>query len=260
MPSAIKTAAEYGDDLVVLFVEVQGATATEAERFAWGRKWMGTNAMWTSERVFSTGAKGIPNFALLSADGELIMKGHPGAMHSKIIDAIDTEIANAKKGPKDAPKSLKKAYKAFAKADYAKAMEAAEKVAASGDEDAAAGAELAKVFQKDIEAQFKRVDWMLKNAYLVEAEDLFESLEKGVKGLSSFDERVAGLGETFGSDEMKDDLKVAKSYAKIEGKLAEDGLEEKMLKKLGKFVEKNAGARVAARGKAILELAGKSGK
>lgn len=257
MPSAIKTAAEYGDDLVVIFVEVQGATASEAERFAWDRKWMGTNAMWTSERPFNTGAKGIPNFALLSADGEIIMKGHPGSMHSKIMDAIDNEIANAKKGPKDAPKSLKSAYKSFAKLDYAKAMAAAEKVAGSEGEDAAAGAELAKVFQKDIEAQFKRIDWMLENAYLIEAEDLFESLEKGVKGLASFDEQVAKLGETFKSDEMKTDLKVAKSYAKIEGKLAEDGLDEKALKKLDKFIEKNADARVVTRGKAILKLAGK---
>ncbi len=255
MPSAIKTAEEYGDDLVVLFVEVQGASSTQAERFAYDRKWMGTNAMWTSERVFSTGAKGIPNFALLSADGELIMKGHPGSMHSKIMDAIDNEIASAKKGPKDAPKALKSAYKAFAKADYTKAIAAAEKVASSEGDDAAAGAELAKRFKKDVDAKFARVDWMLKNAYLLEAEELFESLEKSVKGLASFEERVTTLGETFDSAEMKADLKLAKSYAKIEGKLAEDGLDEKVLKKLDKFIKKNSDARVVARGKALLKMA-----
>ncbi|QDV05510.1 hypothetical protein Poly30_10080 [Planctomycetes bacterium Poly30] len=257
MPSAIKTAGEYGDDLVVLFVEVQGATPEKAEKFAWDRKWMGTSAMWTTERPFNTGSKGIPNYALISASGELLMKGNPMSDHSKIMKAIDEEIGKAKKGPDDAPKSLKSAYKAFAKGDFAKAIAEAQKVADSGDEDAAAGADLVKTFQKDLEAKFKRVDWMLENAYLLEAEEQFEALEKGVKGLADFDERVAKLTETFGADDMKDQLKAAKSYAKIEATLAEDGLDEKALKKLEKFLEKNADAKIVARGQKLLKLGGK---
>lgn len=255
MPSAIKTAREYGDDLTVLFVECQGSNETAAEKFAYGKKWMGTPAMWTSERPFDTGAKGIPNFALLSADGELLMKGNPMAMHSKIMDAIDQEIANAKGLPKDAPKSLKKAYKAFAKGDYAKSIEAAQKVVDGGDEDAASAEQTLKSFQSRLDGKFKRVDWMLQNAYLVEAEDFYESLAKGVKGLEAYEERVTSLEETFDADGMKDEIKAAKSFAKLQLKLQADGLDAKHVKTLEKFVEKNAETKIVKRAQALLDLA-----
>jgi len=213
VPSAIKTAREYGDDLAVVFFEVQGAGAEEAEQFAWQRKWMGTPAMWTSERLFRTGSRGIRNFALLSAEGEILMMGHPGSMHSKIKDAIESEIASAKKGPKDAPKALKGAYKAFGKSDYAKAMAAAQKVAAKGGDDAPAAEALAAEFTAAIAKKFARIDWLLKNGYVIESEELFEEVAGGVKGL-----------------------------------------DQKAVKKLGKFVEKNEGARVIGRANALLGI------
>ncbi|MEM8712510.1 MAG: hypothetical protein AAGG01_16270 [Planctomycetota bacterium] len=257
MPSAIKTAREYGDDLAVIFVEVQGAGPNKAERFAWDKRWMGTSAMWTSERPFSTGSRGIPNFALLSADGEVLMKGHPGSMHSKIMKAIDEEIANAKKGPADAPKALKSAYKSFGKGDYAKAFAATEKVVAKGGDDAAAAEAASKFFTKVIDKKFARVDWLSENGYLIQAEEVFGDLADGVKGLSAFDERVTALTELFDGDEMKRELKIAKSFNKLEATLADKGIDEKAAKKLAKFVEKNDGARVSARAENLLRIAKK---
>ena len=34
--------------------------------------------MWTTERPVVTGARGIPNFVLLSSDGEVVLKGNLG--------------------------------------------------------------------------------------------------------------------------------------------------------------------------------------
>lgn len=254
MPSAIKTAEKYGDDLQVIFVECQGTSPKGTERFTYKRKWMGTSAMWTSERPFTTGAKGLPNFALLSADGELLMKGHPGSMHSKMTKAIEAEIAAAKKGPKDAPKALKAAHKAFAKGKIAKALAVAAKVTAAGGDDASSAESATKTFRKAIDSKLDRVDWMLKHGYLLEAESLSESLQKALKDLEAYQERVAGFVATFTSPEMKDELKAAKGLGKLQAAMEEDGLDDKLKKKLKKFTVKNSDARIAARAEHLLSV------
>ena len=77
MPAALNLASEHGDDLAVLFVQAQGLSADESEAFALGRKWLGTPAMRTAERPFATGSRGLPNFALVSSDGMILLKGQP---------------------------------------------------------------------------------------------------------------------------------------------------------------------------------------
>ncbi len=183
------------------------------------------------------------------------MKGHPGSMHSKIIKAIDAEIAGAKKGPKDAPKALKSAYKAFAKGDAAKTFGIVTKVAAGTDVeevDAAKAAE--KMFQEAIDAKFKRVEWLQKNGYLIAAADVSKSLGKSLKGVPAYAEKVAALDATFSAPEMKAELKTAKALNKINAAMNEDGLDPKIAKKLQKFVDKNSEARVSKRARKLLSL------
>ncbi len=254
MPSAIKTAAEYGDDLQVIFVERQGATAAAAERFAYKRKWMGTSAMWTTETPFRIEGRTIPRFALLSASGEVLMTGNPLSMHSKIMKAIDAEIAGAKKAPKDAPKALRSAYKAFAKGEFAKALGATDKVMAAGGVDSAAAAAAAETFKKAIDAEFDRVDWLLKNGYLLKAADLSKSMGKALKGASQYEEEVAARSERFSSEKMKSEFKAAKSLDRLHAALNENGLDPKIAKKLETFVSKNGDALVAARASQLLSL------
>ncbi len=255
MPATKKMAEKYGEDLAIVFVEVQGAGQKKAEAFAWERKWMGTHAMWTSERPFSTGARGIPNYALLSATGEVLMKGNPISDHGKIEDAVEAQIELAKSAPEDAPKSLNKAYKAFAKGDYAKAIAEAKKVHAKGGEDATAAEALAADFQARVQAQFERVDFLLENGYVNRALDLTKSLGKSTKGLEDFAEANAKLEETLKSEDMKAEIAAAKAFGKLEEKLFEDGLEEKLVKKLTRFVDKHGETSVGKRAQHILSLA-----
>tara|TARA_R110002072_G_scaffold101524_10_gene223583 strand:+ start:3308 stop:4060 length:753 start_codon:yes stop_codon:yes gene_type:complete len=247
-------AREFGDDLAVIFVECQGASREGTERFAWNQKWMGTGAMWTSERPFDTGAKGIPNFALLSSTGEVLLMGNPNAMHGAIKDAIESEIKGAQSAPEDAPKSLKKAWKSFAKGDFGKAIDEARKVESRGDEDAGQATATATAFLANIETKFARVDWLLENAYLVEAQDLFKDLAKSCKNVDDLEERIAGLEKTFDADGFDDELEAAEAFAKLEQKLSEEGFDEKLLRKLEKFVEKNGSARVGKRAQHLLSL------
>lgn len=257
MPSALKTAEEFGDDLTVLFVEVGGSTEQNAERFVWKKAWMGTPAMWTTERPFNTGISTMPSFALLSASGELVLKGNPSSMHSKLMESVEQEIEKAKGLPEGAPKSLKKAYKAFAKGDYAKALEEAEDVVADGDEDAGFAEETKASFETRIDAKFERVQRMIDNAYLLEAEDFFQDLADGVDDLEAYQDRVTKYEELFESDEMEEELDAAKKFERIESKVMEDGLEEKLVDKVEKFVEKHGDTKVATRAQAILKIAGR---
>ena len=86
---------EYGDAVNVLFVEVQGADDAKVERFALEKKWLGTHAMWTTERPLNVGLRGIPNFALLDSSGEVILKGYSTKLHSQIEELVAAEVKAA---------------------------------------------------------------------------------------------------------------------------------------------------------------------
>ncbi len=252
----IKLAREYGDDLGVILVESQGASASAAEQFAWQNKWMGTATTWTTERPFATGSKGLPNFALLSAEGEVLLMGNPLSMHGKITDAIEAEIEKAQGAPEGSPKSLKKAYTNFGKGKYAKAVAEARKVAAKGGEGADAAQALAKDFITRIEAKFDRVQWLMDQTYLIKAESMLKDLTKKAKGLEEVAAKIASLEAAFATEDMLEEMKAAKAFAKLEEKLIEDGLDDKILKKISKFAEKNSSAIVAKRAKRLASLKG----
>ncbi|MCP5023533.1 MAG: hypothetical protein GY930_17410 [bacterium] len=254
MPATIKLAREYGDNLGIILVESQGATQTAAEKFAWEHKWMGTGAMWTGERPFATGSRGLPNFALLSAEGKVLLMGNPNSMHGDIKDAIEAEIKKAQGAPDGSPKSLKKAYTNFAKGKYAKAVAEARKVAAKGGADSEDAEALAKEFVTRIEGKFDRVQFLMDQAYLVRAESMLKDLTKAAKELEEVAEKIATLEAAFAAEGMKDEMKAAKLFAKLEDKMKEEGMDEKILKKIAKFVEKNSSMKVAKRAKHLVSL------
>ena len=88
MPASIKLQQQYGDDLQVLFVESQGASPEMAEAFAWRRRWMGTQAMWTTEAPLRVEGNTLPKFALLDTEGRLLLEGNPLGMKKQIEEAI----------------------------------------------------------------------------------------------------------------------------------------------------------------------------
>ena len=113
MPATVKLKEEYGSDLAVILVECQGADEAKFMKFAAGHKWLGREMMWTRERPFMTGAKGLPNYALLDETGTIVAMGNPMRDHGKITSEIDAAIARSKKGPKGLPKEAAKLERAF---------------------------------------------------------------------------------------------------------------------------------------------------
>lgn len=248
-------AREYGDDLAIIFVESQNNHELEKiEAFAWRHKWMGTSAMWTGERPFNTGAKGIPNFALLSTDGTVLLMGNPLSEHSKIQDLIDAEIAKSKKAPEDTPKSLKKAWKEFGKGNYAKAIAEARKVEAKSGDDSKAATDSIETFFSRAEKRLQQVSSMVENGEYVQAMDRLSMLAKVSKGVPELDERVAELNEQLGSADLKPEIDAAKALAKLEKMLYEDGFKDKLMKRVESFAKKYEGTRAGERAGYLVEL------
>ena len=251
-------AAEYGDDIQVIFVESQrrmGADGVEA--FIWDHKWMGTSAMWTGEAPVRTGARGLPNFALLSSDGELLLTGHPGSMHGKIEDAIAADLKKANAIPEGTPKALKKAWKAAMKGDYGKAVAEARKIEAKGGADGEGASAAITTFIGKVEAELARADWMVQNGYLAEAQEFLKKLSKRIKGIEDVAEKANELNGHFTSEDNAAELAASVELSKLINKLAEDGFDDKLVKKLNKFVKKNEATKAAERAAHLAKISEK---
>jgi len=120
VPASIKLQEEYGDTVQVVFVAVQGETPQQAQAFALKKKWLGGRAMWTSERPFDTGLKGIPATVLVSSAGDVLFVEYP--IESKLKDLIEEDLKAKEKGPKDAPDPVRKAWAEFGKGNWGKAV------------------------------------------------------------------------------------------------------------------------------------------
>ncbi|MEM1452000.1 MAG: hypothetical protein AAGI22_23025 [Planctomycetota bacterium] len=255
MPAGLKMSSEYGDAVNVVFVEVQGADDRKVERFALEKKWLGTNAMWTTERPLNVGLKGIPNFALLDSNCKVILKGYSNRLHGEIEELVAAEVEANRKGPKELPKSLGKAWKAFHKGDLAKGIALADKVAAKGGDDAEAATALASTLRERAAARVRRAGWMVENGYVVEADETIDDLMKALAGEDALVDQVMKLRTALDADDMKSEMDAAKQLAKVEAALFEDGLRARGAdKKLARIAEKYAGTKSAARAAHLLDL------
>ncbi len=253
MPASIALAEEFGDDLAVLFVERQGATSQEAEAFAYGKKWMGTTAMWTKEVPVRVPGNTLPRFALLSAEGELLLSGNPLAMKKQIEEALENEFDAVKKGPPDAPKAIAKAWVSYAKGDVGKAFAEFTELVAGGGEDGAAAAEALADLRNRVDRRLKRIAWMVENGPLLEAKDQAEALASKAGDWTEVADAAKAQLETLSGDAFQAEVAAEKELVKLEEKAAKKGL-EKIEKNLAKFPEKHAGTLAAKRAQHLLAV------
>lgn len=255
MPHGLKLKEEYGDDLAVLFVEVQGTSPLKTEAFVLAREWMGSDAMWTNERPFSLGIRGIPQFALLGPTGEIVLSGHNSALQSQMDDAIEDLVKSLRKGPDGLPRAVAKAWAEMGKGKYGKALEKAEELLAEGgdDEVVEAAGELRDMLTARVKSRLERIDWMIANGHPLDAKEQLASLEDAVDGRFGIEEELAALEARFASDELAAELKAGKDLARIEKKLFDDP-DEKHLKSLEKLIAEHSGTKVAERAKELLKV------
>lgn len=251
MPASIKLQREHGDDLAVIFVESQGTKPDDVERFILKHKWLGTPAMWTSERPFNLSGSGLPKYALLSADGKIIAEGNH--VDKKARTLIEEEIKKGKGAPEGTPKSLKKAWSNFGKGKVAKAIQEAEKVAAKGEEAEAAEEAIAE-FERRTGSRLARATWLLDNGYAVQAERAVDALVGELKGAGELHEQAIALEARFSEEDVKAELDACKVIDKTLEKLYADGRDEKLFVKLERLAEKHAGTKAAERARRVASL------
>ncbi len=251
MPAAIRLQEEYGDQINVLFVECQNSAEADIVKKQLMYKWLGGPAVWTKERPFALAGNGLPKFALLDAEGRIVLSGSSNAMHTAIKESVAEMVKNSKKAPADLPKPVGKAMVDIRKGEYVKANAVLNKlIEKPGGPDPAAlktAAETAQTQLMDrVEGEINQLRWMASNGYPIEAMDRHKSLMKRAKGLPGVQEELKELGSMLTSDDMKQEIAAAKALKKLEGKFFAD-YKGKYQKKFQKIVEDFGNTSVANR-------------
>lgn len=252
MPASLKLQEEYGDDLAVIFVEAQGTSEDKTAQFIMKQRWFGSAAMWTHERPVSTGVRGLPSFALLSADGKVLAKGNH--MTSRDKDLVAEEVKAAKSAPEGTPKALQKAWKNFNKGKIAGALKEAGKVAEKKPELAGDAEAALAEFDARVRSRMDRITWLVENGYPVAAKDKLAELTKQLKGADELLAAAEELGARFEQDDMKLELEAGQAINRALDKLYEDGRDAKLFDKVAKLADKYSGTKVAERAQKVVAL------
>ncbi len=251
MPSAVKMAKEYGGDLAVLLVEVQGSSDTEITSMQLQKKWLGGYAMWTTERPFNVGMDGIPHYALLDPSGKVVMTGYSARDHSRVVDKIDEMLKAAKKPSKDLSPKIAKAISKLNDGDIGAAHAAVAKLLANPprtDTDRVmreAKMAEARIVQK-ADSEIARVRWMMDNGYAHLAKERVADLAGEFSKMEDHAARCAALKTDLASADMANEIAASAKLAKLEDKFFEDS-GGKFKKSFASLAEKFPGTQAAKR-------------
>ncbi len=257
MPASIKLQQQYGGDLQVLFVECQGADLATSEAFAWRQKWMGTEAMWTTERPLEAKGSGLPQFALLDTEGKLLLSGNPLGQKKQIEEAIAEQVKKAKNPPQGTPAKLSKPWAAFVKGNIGAAIAECDKLGAADATLADAARALRAEMLSRTEGKLARGRWLIDNGYIAEATEMLAALGKSVKGCVELEGKIAAdLARVLQPDEgLGAEAEAAKALASLQQKMIKDKpFEEGNVKALTKLVEKYRGTKAGERAARLAEL------
>jgi hypothetical protein len=249
---AMKMQEELGDDVTILLVESQGHKADEVEKFIYGKKWVNDRSLWTTEQPFDTGAKGIPNYALLSNDGEILSMGNPGSDHTKIVDLINEQLKNAKKGAKGMAPSCVKASTDFEKGNYAAAIKSLD---AAPEAEKAEADKLKHSLETRAHAKVSRLDWYIDAAEFDKADKLLGVLQKGVAGHEKLETAVKASAEKLADKEMAQEREAGKALAKVLKLVTGGGLDDIAVKQLKAVSAKYPKTRAARRADHLVSIA-----
>jgi hypothetical protein len=250
---SVKMQEELGDDVTVLFVHSQEATDEEVEKFVYSHKWLNDRSLWTMEQPFDTGARGLPNYALLSNDGEILAMGSPISDHAKVEDLIKEQVKIAKKGAKGAPAVCVKASADFEKGDIAAAIKS---LGTAPETDKAAADKLKATLEARAFAKVARLEWYIEAAAFEKADKLLTVLQKGVAGHDKLEAAVKQLTDKLADKEMAQEREAGKALAKVEKLIAGGGLDDAVVKQLKALSAKYPKTRAAKRADHLLSIAG----
>lgn len=253
MPTSLRLQERFGDDLQVLLVEVQGASARRVERFALDRRWLGGSAMWTTERPFTTGVRTLPHYVLVGADGRVIEKG--GHVSNNTAGRIEKEIAAARLGPEGTPEGLRPAWAAFADGEVQRAIDLASAEAEKAEHAVAARTAI-DAFRRSIGRTLDRAEWCLAHGYWEEALALLDPVRRGLGSEGELAVRLRGIDERLASDALKQEREAAPVLRRILEPLHAEGFDRsgERRRALEKLIADFPTTGAAARARHLVEL------
>ena len=249
---SLKLQEELGDDVTVLFVHSQDATDEQVEKFIYKQKWLNDRSLWVTEHPFDTGARGLPNYALLSSDGEILSMGDPRSDHSKITDLISEQVKNAKKGAKGMAPSCVKANVEFDKGNFVAAIKSLD---AAPEAEKAAADKLKHSLETRAHAKVARLDWYIDAAEFDKADKLLGVLQKGVTGDEKLESAVKAASDKLADKEMAQEREAGKAFAKVEKLITGGGLDDIAVKQLKALSAKYPKTRAAKRADHLVAIA-----
>lgn len=254
---------EYGDAIQVILVESQGASDEDMLAFALKHKWLGGGAIWTTERPFSTGGNGLPAYALLGPDGQVLLTGNSASDHSKIEQTLADLVKKGSSAPKGTPDAVAKLYRELDRGNFAKVVAESQKLAAkAGAKDpavATAAGDLEKAAAAKLEREIARVKSLAAQGRYMKAQALADALAQGVKGHDDFSAKTADLPKLFEGPEVQKEIAAERELERMTADLFADGAKDaKAAKKFGKFAEANAGTKAGERAAALAAMAEKA--
>jgi hypothetical protein len=257
---SIKLQEEYGDKLNVVFVAGGKDTAEQVQGFAMARKWLGGRAMWTSEAPFETGLPYIPAAVLMDSSGEVKIINNPLDIHKKIVELIDSDLDVLKKGPKDAPDVVKKAWQDFGAGNVTKAIAGAQALIdkpppKDGDAVVAAAKAALAAFNAAVDKRFAAVEDMFADGEYDRALAELDSLGKAVKGNADLTKRQADALAKVNDPALKSERDAAADLARLRDKLYKDGAKDTSAKQLEAWAKAHQGTKAAERAESLARVA-----
>jgi len=247
----MKMQEELGDDIQILLVESQGHTLDDAEKMAYEKKWINDRSIWTAERPFDTGAKGIPNYALLGNDGTILSMGNPGSDHSKVQELINEQLKLAKKGAKGMSPTAAKANAEFEKGNFTAALKLLD---AAPEAEKAEADKLRHSLETRAKAKVARLDWYIGAGEFDKADKLLPTLQKGMVGDEKLEASVKACADKLTSKELAQEREASKALAKVQKLIQGDGIGDVAVKQLNTVATKYPNTRAAKKASHLIDL------
>jgi hypothetical protein len=256
VPASLKLLDQYGDDLQVLFVESQGASAPEAAAFVLKQKWLGrANGIWTIEHPCDSGSPGLPSAVLIGGDGRVLFNGNPLDGHKQIMGLIEKDNASRRTPPSDSPKALEPAWKEFGKGKIGSAIKLLDGIAekdrpALGD----AWQSTRDEFLKRAQNQIGRAQWELEHGYPTRSAERLDGLAKSCEGQADLKKSIDELRARLNGPEGKAERDAAKALEHTEAAFYEKGGDDASRKDLERSLAKFSSTKVGERVRGVLAI------
>lgn len=253
MPHAIKMQEEFGKDgFVSVLMESQGLPADELLGFMMQR-FPKNRCVVTPGQGLSTdpSSGGLPNAALVGADGTVLFAGNPNGAPKKIEGLVEEELKKIKAGWGKSPEVKKARSLMYSKGQLGEADKVLKAAESTVKDDAKEDLEEAKAeLTVRYASRKKSVTAMMEQGRFVEANKNALQLQKDVKGAAEWETEVNALVEAFKTPENDKELKADQALAKLVAGLGDKSPKAEQGNPFKAFAKKNEGTKAAARAEA----------